>query len=74
MRWVKNPKWTLKADILYWLYFYPREYLRTLHAIAEGDHILNGLDWREELGMAAALADMKAGRWYTWEKEKNEMP
>lgn len=65
LNWIRSPKWTWRTDILYWLYYYPIEFLRALYGIAIKDHILNEMDWREYLDLAAGIADMKAGRLYT---------
>lgn len=70
MKWIRNPKWAWKNDVLYWLYYYPIEFLKALYGIITKDHILNEMDWKEYLDIAAAIADMKAGRLYTMVEDK----
>lgn len=69
MKWIKNPKWTWRSDLKYWLFYYPIEFIRMLHAVAQKDHVLNDMGWREELDCAGAFADMKAGRFWTGEPQ-----
>ena len=66
-KWIKSPNWTWKTDVKYYLYYLPKEILCAVIGIAQKDHILNEMDWREYLDLACGIADMKAGRLYRYE-------
>jgi hypothetical protein len=67
--WKKNPNWTWKRDVRFYLYQKPLAILSALKGIAQKDHILNEMDWREYMDLMISMADMKCGRLYTYVEE-----
>lgn len=72
MTWVKNPNWTWKTEVCYYLYFMPKELFKALLGLMRKDHVLNDMNWREYLECSLGIADMKAGRWYRRVVEEKE--
>ena len=62
--WIKT--FGFKENLKYHLYFFPKEFIRALFAIAKKDHILNEMHWLDYIDLARGIADMKAGRLYRY--------
>ena len=74
MKLTKNPEWTRKNDLQYYLIL-PFEIIKTIPAILKGEpRKLNDMSWKDYIGLAQANADCKSGRWYKEVAEKVKQP
>jgi len=71
MKWERNPNWTWRNDLKYWLIL-PFEVARVVPDILKGYPALNDMTWREYIEVACSFADCKAGRWYRLVEEEAE--
>ena len=70
MKLIKNPNWTWRNDLRYYLIL-PFEIVRMIPAILKGEpRILNDMHWRDYIGLAHSNADVKTGRWYKLEADE----
>lgn len=71
MNLVKSKYWTWKSDVKY-LYTMPLNIIKTIPAILRGEPKINGMTWRDYIGLAQAVADAQCGR--MWEEDEAEGP
>jgi len=71
MKWIKNPKWTWRNDLRYYLIL-PFEIIRMLPSILKGYPAIDDLTWQDYISLAHSFADAKTGRMYTLEAKKQK--